>query len=846
MPGVHRAWFKWRYGPLPGLCIFLLSLWGLHQALVHTPLSEVVRALHAIDAVHVSWALALTVVSFIAFAAYDVLAFRYVGQPLPNRHLAFGTFIGSLFRSHSGFGGSLRDRLFTDWRISGWDASRMLLFCTLTYWLGLFSLGGVVLSLGTSPLPVLETLRPAGIVMIVATFVYVLLTASKRVPRALLRWDLALPSMPVALGQIGLAVVDWLAMGGALYVLLPPSLFLRFSDVLCVFLVCRTVSVLSPVPGGAGIFEWMFIYLLAPCAPVAPLFAAALAFRFVTQLLPIWGAALLLGVGERGQRFPAHLQRLWRSGSRLSVLVPHVLALATFLAGAVLLYSGAIPELTGRLAVLSAWVSLPLLEASHFLASLTGAALLILARGIQRRLDSAFWLTAACLVAGMVFSLLKGFDYEEALALSCLLLALVFARKHFWRKGSLLSGGSRSGWVAAALATAVSAGWIVVFAFKNVAYSDQIWWRFLLQGSVPRSLRATAGALCLVLLYTVATLLRSARPPLALPGPAALETAASIAGHSKRVSAYRVLSGDKMVLFNPQNTAFVMYGIRGESWIVLGDPVGPEDEMADLVWRLHEMCDQYAGRLVFYQVEERYLALYVDLGFNLYRLGEEARVPLATFSLDGGDRKGLRHTYHRAARANLAFDVLPAGAVDAFLPELKAVSDAWLKEKHTREKGFSVGGFDADYLRRFPLVVVRQEGRIVAFGNLLCGADKEELSMDLMRLLPDAPYGVMEFLFIELMLWGRGQGYAWFNLGMAPLSDEHGHASVQLWDRFGALVFNFGEYFYNFRGVRDFKEQFHPRWSPRYIAIGSGLMLPRALADIAALIAGGYRGLLVK
>jgi phosphatidylglycerol lysyltransferase len=129
---------------------------------------------------------------------------------------------------------------------------------------------------------------------------------------------------------------------------------------------------------------------------------------------------------------------------------------------------------------------------------------------------------------------------------------------------------------------------------------------------------------------------------------------------------------------------------------------------------------------------------------------------------------------------------------------------------------------------------------------VLCGAGQEEISLDLIRALPEAPNGVMEYMLVELMLWGQQQGFASFNLGMAPLSGVHSHASAQLWNRFGAFIFHYGEHFYNFRGVRDFKEQFHPQWTAKYIASDSGMMLPRAVADIAALIAGGYRGVVSK
>jgi len=63
--------------------------------------------------------------------------------------------------------------------------------------------------------------------------------------------------------------------------------------------------------------------------------------------------------------------------------------------------------------------------------------LLVLAGGLQQRLDAAYHMTAVLLSAGIVFSLFKGFDYEEALALSIMLGALVPCRQHFYRKASL-------------------------------------------------------------------------------------------------------------------------------------------------------------------------------------------------------------------------------------------------------------------------------------------------------------------------------------------------------------------------------------------------------------------------
>ena len=133
----------------------------------------------------------------------------------------------------------------------------------------------------------------------------------------------------------------------------------------------------------------------------------------------------------------------------------------------------------------------------------------------------------------------------------------------------------------------------------------------------------------------------------------------------------------------------------------------------------------------------------------------------------------------------------------------------------------------------------------MAFANLWLSG-QEELSIDLMRYLPDSPNGLMDFLFIQIMLWGRDQGYQWFNLGMAPLAGLQNRSFAPLWNRFGAMVYGGGETFYNFRGLHQYKDKFNPHWEARYLATPNGLVLPRVLADLTALIAGGMTGVIGK
>ena len=67
-----------------------------------------------------------------------------------------------------------------------------------------------------------------------------------------------------------------------------------------------------------------------------------------------------------------------------------------------------------------------------------------------------------------------------------------------------------------------------------------------------------------------------------------------------------------------------------------------------------------------------------------------------------------------------------------------------------------------------------------------------------------------------------------------------------LWSKLGRLVYGYGEVFYNFQGLRAYKEKFDPVWEPRYLAYPGGLALPRVVTDVSALIAGGYRRIFIK
>jgi len=820
---------------------------------------DLMRQVWTLPHSHLALALLLTAVAYAVLPGYDAIALAYVEHPLPLRRIAFGSFIAYALSHSLGFpllsGGPVRYRFWSVWGLSTSEIAQAISFAGATFIIGMIAVAGFVFVLEpTSTIQLLRlpfsSLKPVGALCLVLVAAYLALSATRYKTFRFFDWEFPVPSAQLALAQLGVAVVDWTAAGAVLYVLLPPGYRLSFLPVLGVFLLAQFAGILSHVPGGLGVFEAIVVLLLKPYLPAASIVGSLLAYRAIYYLLPLVVAlAFLIAFEVRRQRDRvAEVASLAGGivGRWMPALLPQILSVTTFVAGVILIVSGATPAVQSRVTALDAVLPLGIIELSHFAASLAGAGLVVLAWAIRRRLDAAYTLTIATLVIGIVASLLKGLDWEEAVALTLVLAALIPSRRAFYRKAAITSEPFTNGWIAAVIVVGLVTTWLAFFSYRNVDFTSPVWWEFSGRGDAPRSLRAMIGVLGVLMLFALSRRLRHAEADPELPSPRQLEIAARIAAGSPDTIANLALLGDKALLFSETGRSMIMYGVAGRSWIALGDPLGHESERAELAWRFRERADQHGGWPVFYEVSAKHLPIYIDLGLTLFKLGEEAIIPLPDFSLEGGGRKALRRTRKDAMNAGATFEMIPQEDTHIFLPGLKQISDEWLATKRTKEKGFSLGRFDERYLNGFPVALIRVGDAVVAFANVWLGGDRTEISVDLMRYTSVAPQGVMEFLLIELILWGRDNGYQRFILGMAPLSGIENRSLAPLWNRVGALLFSRGEPFYNFQGLRQYKEKFDPIWEPRYLASPGGLVLPRILTNVASLISGGLAGVVSK
>jgi phosphatidylglycerol lysyltransferase len=845
---LHR-WSTWI-----AVVVFAVAVFAIDRVLGRYHWAEVAAHLYAIPSQTLLLAAGLTVGSYLVLSLYDLLGVRNAGGSLPWRTVATASFAAYAVAHNVGFaalsGGSIRYRIYSRAGLGGLQIAQVIAFCTLTFALGSALLCGISLALRAEqagPLLHIGTgfARAAGWALIVAVTAYVATGTVRRKPVRFRGVQVQLPGPGMSLLQVIVACVDMGLAAGVLYVLMPPGSTDGYLTFLSIYLLATAAGLVSSVPGGLGVFEYVLV-LLTPHGAADQKLAAILAYRIIYFLAPfLLAVAVMVGHEALANR---HMFGRWVTWGRawLRVITPHAIAAAVFLGGVVLLFSGATPIMDERLHLLRHIVPPPLLEASHLLGSAAGVALLFLAQSLQRRLDAAWHVTLWLLVVGAIASLAKGFDYEEALILLAMVVMLVLARDRYHRKASLLDQRFSPAWVAAAIVALAASVWLALFSHRHVDFSQELWWQFAMDADLPRTLRATLLSIVLAGAVGAWMLLRPAALEYVLPTATDLARAQQAIRAATDTNANLALLGDKNLLFSPDGAGFVMFRPVGRSWIAMGDPVGPPEVRASLVWAFREACDRYAARAVFYQVGVEDLPNYLDAGLTLAKIGEEAHVDLKEFNLQGPRAADLRQTHRRALRDGATCEVLPASAVPALLPELRRISDNWLAAKSVAEKGFSLGRFDDVYLSRFSCAVVRVGGRPVAFANIWTTGNKHELSIDLMRHDDTAPKSVMDFLMIELMLWGQAQGFQWFNLGMAPLSGLADRDFSPTWNRVGAFVYRHGEHFYNFEGLRAYKDKFHPVWRPRYIASPGRTAMPRIIMDVTSLIAGSPRRILMR
>ncbi len=798
-------------------------------------------------------ALLFSGISYVALMGYDACAIHTVSErPIRASTIAIGSFCSYAVGQTLGFplltAGAVRWRIYGRAGMSLSAVAKLTVIANLTLWMGMFVVLGTALVFYPRTMAELNHLslevnKGIGVTLLLVLAAFAGWCGSGERFLGKGAAMLPLPNARTVILQIIFGFVDVGAAAAALWVFLPPEANISFLSLAAIFSASIVLAIISHLPAGIGAFEAV-VLLAMPDVPKEHVLSALLLWRVTYNLIPFCCAVALFGLYEAVTAENALGRTLRHFRAAILPIVPTVLGTLTFIGGAVLLVSGVVPNYDSRIRILRLVVPLPFSEVSHLIGSMAGVGLLVLSHGLIKRMQTAWFMTALVLVAGIVVSLLKGLDWEEATVLAVILMLLLSFQQAFYRKGALFSEPLSKGMVAMIVLFVIGSIWLGFVAYTDVGYRNQLWWNFTWHDDASRFLRSTVVVvmLCAAIGFHIITGRRPARKG---ADTVPYDQLKGILEAATRADANLALLGDKRFLFHPAGDAFLMYRVQGKSWIVMGDPVGHHEHAADLMWTFMEEADKHGGCPVFYQVSTENIPLYLDGGFTLVKLGEEAKVDISKFTIDGKAGKDWRLALNKATKNNLVFEIIPREKVPEIIDELKEVSDLWLSERGTGEKGFSVGAWSEEYVSRFDIAVIRQESQIIAFANLWQSLPRQELTVDLMRYIPQE-HNVMDLLLLQVILHGKEQGLRWFNLGMAPLTGLSPHRLAPNWHKIATFVARNSERFYGFSGLRAYKNKFKPQWEPRYLAYPGGWMLPQILIDVTALISGGVTRTLWK
>ncbi|MEM9705915.1 MAG: GNAT family N-acetyltransferase [Pseudomonadota bacterium] len=489
------------------------------------------------------------------------------------------------------------------------------------------------------------------------------------------------------------------------------------------------------------------------------------------------------------------------------------------LAGVVALVAAVL--LAGQNAVFAEAMPFTLLPALDGATAVAGAlALATLALGLSRRVRFAYLTVFLIGAAKFILAVKAGGSVAQIGHYALLLAILAAARPAFFRPSAFV-GLSSDRRRSLALLTAVASVGIVMLAASD------------------GPLDYAAGVILLAAFATfVAAPARLAINPPTPTDLAGAERALSDA-LAPRPESMLAFSGDKALLFSSTGASFIQYGSSADTLIAMGGPIGDPTEKQALLKDFKALAAKRGATPAIYAAAPEDVPDLISTGFFVEKIGENATLDLSLFSLSGRKREVIRRGSRKLReRAGATFSIHQPPHNDAFIASLRPISDAWLNAHNGREKMFSLGAFERKILDRCPVGVVHLNGRAVAFGSLLTTPDKSWAAIDLMRYDPEAQItNTMDFLFVELILWAKAEGFARFDLSMAPLSGLDPKTTV--FARAMHTIFERGERLYNFKGLRRFKSKFGPEWEPRFIAGVGPVATAVAAARAAALTNGG-------
>jgi phosphatidylglycerol lysyltransferase len=285
----------------------------------------------------------------------------------------------------------------------------------------------------------------------------------------------------------------------------------------------------------------------------------------------------------------------------------------------------------------------------------------------------------------------------------------------------------------------------------------------------------------------------------------------------------------------------ISYALWRDIAVTLASPIGPRDVLTEAIVDFDQFCARQDWQPVFYETREETVPFYRSAGFRTFKVAEDARIDLRTFTVSGGRFQNLRTALNKIRKSGGRFEWFRGDSLEPTLAAaLRAISDEWLSARHGTEMTFDLGSFEPESLGRAELcVLVDQDKAPLAFASWLPYAREKGRSIDLMRHR-SSHRGAMDALIAESLLDFQRRGLSEASLGSAPLANIESGSLDSLEERVLRYLFERFDHYYGYKSLFEFKKKFHPTWRSRHVAYRSvAHLLPAAAAIVRVHLPSG-------
>lgn len=610
------------------------------------------------------------------------------------------------------------------------------------------------------------------------------------------------------------SILDWL---GVLVAFASVGYLAGFSipiyHIIPIYIVAVVVGMLSMIPGGLGSFDLILVAGLTSSGLTnSQAVLWLLLFRIFYYIIP-FTIGLFFFVKYIGGRVNEKFEGI--PSSLLSSLSSKFILFFIRLFGFFFLLSALIPDNLSQISLLNKIDPIHAQLIWQFPSIVLGVLFILLARAVENKLATSWPFGVTLVLLSLLYVNLGSIALFTSVLLLFILLILYFNKANFNRNSFVYS------WESITVDTGMVAIAVLIYLFFN---------RHHVLGSHFNSLHLThyLTIWSQILLATIIVVFVVHFSYLYLRGKQSTPGIPfSFERFSELISKYDVESdsslaflGDKYLYWyqvDDEDQVVFQYGQEGDKCVLMGEPIGNKKYFSEAITDFINAARLQNRTVIFYEVAEETTMMLHDHGYEFMKFGESAKVDLASFTIKGNKGHKFRIVINKFEKQGYSFEVLFPPYSDDLMKSLKSVSDQWLGKR--REKGFSLGYFNQDYLQLAPIAVVRnQENRIIAFANFMPGTNPEIGTIDLMRYESDTiQNGIMDYLFVKLFLYFKEEGKAYFDLGMAPLSNVGKLENSFFQERLAYLIYNFTNKFYSFSGLRVYKSKYSPKWEAKYI-----------------------------